>query len=139
MKPSADIHPQRNLELDFGFDSLERVELLSTVQETFQVQIPDESAAQIFTVEELVEAVEERLTGETAERDVRLSWKTILREPLQPEDLHRVQQLLEPQPLIEFAFYLVAKLVYVLSLVFFRLKVTGKNNLPHEYPYLICP
>jgi len=23
--------------------------------------------------------------------------------------------------------------------VFFRLKVTGKNNLPHEYPYLICP
>jgi len=139
MKPSADIHPQRNLELDFGFDSLERVELLSTVQETFQVQIPDESAAQIFTVEELVEAVEERLTGETTEKDVRLSWKTILREPLQPEDLRRVQQLLEPQPLIEFAFYLVAKLVYVLSLVFFRLKVTGKNNLPHEYPYLICP
>ena len=139
MKNNADIHPQWNLELDLGFDSLERVELLSTIQETFQVQISDESAAQIFTVEELVEAVEERLTGETAEKDVRLSWETILREPLQPEDRRRLQQLLEPQPVTEFAFYLVAKLVYILSLVFFHLKVTGKNNLPHKYPYLICP
>jgi long-chain acyl-CoA synthetase len=139
MKTHADIHPQRNLELDLGFDSLQRVELLSTVQETFQIQISDESAAQIFSVEELVEAVATRLGGETSERDVRLSWEAILREPLQPEDRRRVQQLLEPQPLIEFAFYLTAKTVYILSLILFRLKVKGRKNLPHEYPYLICP
>ncbi len=139
VKAHADIHPQANLELDLGFDSLQRVELLSTVQETFQIQISDESAAQIFTVEELVEAVETRLGKETSERDVRLSWETILREPLQPEDRRRVQQLLEPQPLTEFAFYLTAKTVYILSRVFFRLKVKGRKNLPHDYPYLICP
>jgi long-chain acyl-CoA synthetase len=111
MKTHTDIHPQSNLELDLGFDSLQRVELLSTIQETFQVQISDDSAAQIFTVEELVEAVESRLGRETSEREV----------------------------LTEFAFYLTAKTVYILSLLLFRLKVKGRKNLPHEYPYLICP
>jgi len=139
MKKEAVIHPQMNLELDLGFDSLERVELLSTLQENFKIQIPDEETVQIFTVQELVAAIEERLTGEVAGGDVRLSWRAILEEPLQPEDRQRVQQILAPKPVTEFAFYLTAKLVHILAIVLFRLKVKGRKHLPHEYPFLICP
>ncbi|MDA2934126.1 AMP-binding protein [Acidobacteria bacterium AH-259-D05] len=139
MKKTSVIHREMNLELDLGFDSLERVELLSTVQESCQVQISDESAAQILTVEELITAVEQRLFGEIQEsQEIRLSWSEILKEPLKPEDQQKVQEILAPKPVVEFAFYLVAKLVHFLTVVLFRLKVVGKKHLPQEYPYLIC-
>ncbi|MDA2928843.1 AMP-binding protein [Acidobacteria bacterium AH-259-O06] len=140
MKTTAEIHRKMNLELDLGFDSLERVEFLSTVQEAFQIQISDDSAAQIFTVEELVTAVEKRLAGEIGEgKGARLSWSEILQEPLQPQDREKVQQILKPNPAAEFAFYLTAKLTHLLTKALFRLKVKGRNCLPGEYPYLICP
>ena len=140
MKTTPVSRREMSLELDLGFDSLERVELLSTIQEVCQVQISDEESAQILTVEELVAAVERTPAGELREdRGGRLSWSEILKEPLQPEDQKKVQDILAPKPLVEFAFYLVAKLTYLLSVVFFRLKVEGKENLPREYPFLICP
>ncbi|MEE2840044.1 MAG: AMP-binding protein [Acidobacteriota bacterium] len=140
MKKTPVSRREMSLELDLGFDSLERVELLSTIQELCQVQISDEATAQILTVEELVAAVEQTPAGELEEdREVRLSWSEILKEPLQPEDQRKVQEILAPKPLTEFAFYLVAKLTYILSVVFFRLKVEGREHLPREYPYLICP
>ena len=140
MKKTPVSRREMSLELDLGFDSLERVELVSTIQELCQVQISDEAATQILTVEELVAAVEQTPTGELQEdREVRRSWSEILKEPLQPEDQKKVEEILAPKPLTEFAFYLVAKTTYLLSVVFFRLKVKGRENLPREYPYLICP
>ncbi len=104
------------------------------------MQISDEAATQILTVEELVAAVEQTPTGELQEdREVRRSWSEILKEPLQPEDQKKVEEILAPKPLTEFAFYLVAKTTCLLSVIFFRLKVKGRENLPREYPYLICP
>ena len=139
MKKTPAIHREMNLELDLGFDSLERVELLSTVQEACQIQISDESAAQILTVEELVTAVEQRLAGEIQEREeVRLSWSEILKEPLQAEDQQKVQEILAPKPIVEVAFYLLAKVVHLLAIVLFRLKARGKEHLPRDFPYLIC-
>ncbi|MEE8350022.1 MAG: AMP-binding protein [Acidobacteriota bacterium] len=140
MKTTPVSSKKMSLELDLGFDSLERVELLSTIQDLCQVQISDEESSQILTVEELVATVERTPPTDLREsRSDRLSWSEILQEPLQPEDQKKLQEILAPKPLTEFAFYLVAKLTYVLSVVFFRLKVQGKEHLPREYPYLICP
>lgn len=140
MKSTPVSRKEMSLELDLGFDSLERVELLSTIQELCQVQISDEDSAQILTVEELVAAVERTPPTEFREdRGERLSWSEILKEPLKPEDQKKVQDILAPKPLTEFAFYLVAKLTYLLCVIFFRLKVKGREHLPHDYPYLICP
>jgi len=44
-----------NLELDLGMDSLARVEMLVALEEMFGVEIPDEAAAECFTVAEVVE------------------------------------------------------------------------------------
>jgi len=51
-----------NLELDLGMDSLARVEMLVALEEMFGVEIPDEAAAECFTVREVVEHLQ-RLRG----------------------------------------------------------------------------
>lgn len=140
LKPKVGIHEKMNLELDLGFDSLERVELLSTVQEFHQIRISDDDAAEILTVEELVSAIDKRLSGEiSGEKETPHSWAEILAESLQSEDQEKLFQILRTKPITEFAFYIVSKLVLILSCVLFRLKIKGKDLLPRDYPYLLCP
>jgi long-chain acyl-CoA synthetase len=47
-----------HLELDLGMDSLARVEMLVALEETFNVKIPDEAAAECFTVREVIERLQ---------------------------------------------------------------------------------
>ncbi len=140
MKQVPAISQRMNLELDLGFDSLERVELLSTTQEAFQIEIRETDASGIFTVEELVSAIEKQLsTGQPQGEEVLLSWAQILSQPLKLEDEQKVEEILVSNPLVELLFYLTAKLIHLLCRVFFRLKIDGRENLPHQYPFLICP
>ncbi len=140
MKNAPVIHREMNLELDLGFDSLQRIELLSSVQESFKTHISDEVAIEIFTVEDLLGAVERGRQGETFQgRELPVSWREILREPLGPEDQKKVEEILRPRPIASLAFYLTAKVTLLLVKILFRLKVKELDHLPREYPYLICP
>ncbi|MBI2000062.1 MAG: AMP-binding protein [candidate division NC10 bacterium] len=47
-----------NLELDLGMDSLARVEMLVALEGMFDVKIPDEAAAECFTVREVIERLQ---------------------------------------------------------------------------------
>ena len=49
--------PEANLELDLGLDSMERVELMTELEQRFGVQLTDDQAHQILTVGQLIEAV----------------------------------------------------------------------------------
>jgi acyl carrier protein len=49
--------PAARLEQDLGADSLARVELLLLLEEEFQIDIPDEEAAEITTVQELIDYI----------------------------------------------------------------------------------
>ncbi|MDP2322382.1 MAG: AMP-binding protein [Acidobacteriota bacterium] len=51
------LRPDANLELDLGLDSMERVELLTELEHRFQVKVPQAATHEIFTVQQLVEAV----------------------------------------------------------------------------------
>jgi acyl carrier protein len=51
------IRPHTTLAADLGADSLQLVELIMALEVEFQVDIPDEDAAEISTVEQLVEYV----------------------------------------------------------------------------------
>lgn len=140
MKKAPVVHRDMNLELDLGFDSLERVEFLSNLEQVFQIRVADERAAEILSVKDLLTAVEEQLSLETAEaRDPQLSWQAILQEPLEAEMDRKVHKILRRKPLVEVLFYLLLRLDYFLCKLFFRLKVTGKRHLPRRYPFLICP
>ena len=42
---------------DFGFDSLDKVEFMMTVEEEFDIAVPDEEAEKITTVRQAVQAI----------------------------------------------------------------------------------
>ena len=139
-KKTALVNREMNLELDLEFDSLERVELLSNVEKTFRIQIPEDQAAEIFIVKELTAAVEKNLVDPSVQTaETPLSWEEILREPLDAETKQKVQHTLRRRVVVETIFYLAAKLAYLLARLLFRLKVRGMLHLPQRYPFLICP
>ena len=134
------INRSMNLELDLGFDSLGRVEFFSTVQENLGVQISDGAAAEIFTVEDLVHLVVDLLGGKDVQgKEVRQSWTEILNQAFDEADAQKVREILVRRPVMETIFYLTAKLVHLLSKILFRIKVTGRENLPRNYPFMLCP
>jgi acyl carrier protein len=53
----AMIWPDATLAGDLGADSLDLVSLILAIEDQFQVDIPDEEAAEILTVEQLTEHV----------------------------------------------------------------------------------
>ena len=52
------ITPQSRLIDDLGADSLDRVELIMALEETFGIEIPDEDAEKIVTVQNAVDYIQ---------------------------------------------------------------------------------
>ena len=55
------IHPDHHLRDDLGLDSMAVIELLYRIEETFNLQIPDEDLAGLTSVEDVIHYVEGRL------------------------------------------------------------------------------
>ena len=69
-----DIHPDDNLELDLGLDSMERVELLTDMAHRLGAEVEDSAASEVYTVRELVEIVR-RSIGKNAR--LASGWHTV--------------------------------------------------------------
>ena len=54
------IDPNMNLELDLGFDSMERVELLASLEQALSLQLPDDFGGEIHTVRDLITRLEQQ-------------------------------------------------------------------------------
>ena len=72
-------------------------------------------------------------------KEVRQSWTEILNQAFDEADAQKVGEILVRRPVMETIFYLTAKLVHLLSKILFRIKVTGRENLPRNYPFMLCP
>lgn len=57
----TEVSPETSFVNDLGADSLDVVELVMALEEEFTLEIPDEDAEQITTVEEAVEYIESKL------------------------------------------------------------------------------
>lgn len=132
-KGDAALRPDANLELDLGLDSMERVELLTELEQRFGVKVPEAVVHEITTVRQLVEAV--RPQGETAGGAVDAAWSTLLADVPPPTD-PVLGRLLEPRPVATRLFWLAARLA---GRLLTRVDVTGLDHLPAKGPYLICP
>ncbi|MCI9414440.1 MAG: acyl carrier protein [Clostridiales bacterium] len=55
------INPETNIADDLGADSLDVVDLLMSLEDEFDVEIPDEEAEHVRTVGELVAYIEEHM------------------------------------------------------------------------------
>jgi long-chain acyl-CoA synthetase len=128
------LDPAMNMELDLGFDSLGRVELLALAEARVGTHIPEQEATRIFTLGELIDAFEaSSATEATAGR----SWKEILN--IDPDDALNNHYILSSRPLLNPFMFVVMRIMKLLSQILFHLRYTGLENLPRALPFLICP
>lgn len=132
------LRPTHSLELDLGLDSMQRVELLSRMEEELGGNVEESRLAEIYTIRDLIDAVLQSVAsgdGKPAARPAFAGWKAILAEdPDDPE----VLELVRPGHFKTTFWSLVFRLAQVVSLDLFDLKVSGIEKLPKSGPYLLC-
>ena len=130
------IHPGHNLELDLGLDSMQRVELLTALEQAMGGAVPEAQLAEIYTVRDLVDAVmASAQRGEGGERTAAPAWSTILDEPMSDPE---VLALAKPALAAEIFFFTLGRFIQMFALDRFDFKVRGLENLPQDGPYLLC-
>jgi long-chain acyl-CoA synthetase len=130
--------PTSNLELDLGFDSMERVELVVALEGELGAAVDEKLISQVYTVRELVDAIIQSRGGAatTGARPVTPGWDAVLATP--PDD-PRVLSVLNGSLLPTFAWFVLGKFVALFTRVFFRLRVSGKEKLPRKGPFILSP
>lgn len=58
---SDEITPDSSLSRDLGADNLDKIELILAVEEEFEIEIPNDEASKLETVQGLLDFVNERL------------------------------------------------------------------------------
>src|SRR5262245_27775612 len=139
------------LELDLGFDSLSRVELLGLAEAEIGTSVDEERTARIFTLGELIEALTEspRATKggpKPVPQNAALSasgpqsqtqWKELLdirpSDPLNKHYIHSSRTLLNP------TMFVLMRALQGLSKIGFSLSHSGVEKLPRSLPFVLCP
>jgi len=130
------LRPTHNLELDLGLDSMQRVELLSQLEEHLGGSVEESQLAGIYTLRDLVDGVLQSAASGSARAEARpafAGWKAILAEDPDPADVIS----LAPHPVSAAFWYLVARLIQVVALDRFHLQVRAIEKLPESGPYII--
>ncbi len=133
----AMMRPTLNLDLDLGFDSMQRVELLTRLEEELGGNVEESQLTEIYTVRDLVDAVLQSAAegaGRPGTRVTFAGWKSILAED--PEDPD-VVALAHPNRVNDTFWYLFSRLMQVAALDLFDLKVSGLDKLPKTGPCII--
>ncbi len=129
--------PDANLELDLGFDSMERVELLTELEQRFRTKVAQQAAVEIFTVRQLVAAIgdaNDEPDGASL-HDTERSWGAILRD-LPPDSDPVLSGLLERRRFASPMLWLLGRLVKPLVA---RVDLSGAENLPAGGAFIISP
>ena len=131
------MRPTLNLELDLGLDSMQRVEVLSHLEETLGGDLEESQLAEIYTVRDLVDAVLQSAAtgaGGPGKRPTFAGWKAILAEdPDDPE----VLALAHPSWWNDTFWFLMTRMFQLIALDRFDLKVSGLEKLPKRGPFIL--
>ena len=140
VKDTETIHPSMSLELDLGLDSLSRAEVFASIEQAFATTFDGDEAAQALTISDVVKLVQDHVGEAETSADITqdLNWGKIVRES--EPDFPEVQGILRDAPLfLPFAFF-VYKGFNLFSRVFFKLEVSGLEELKKmKRPFLITP
>ena len=133
------IHPQVNLEIDLGLDSLARAECFASVEQSLGIELKPEEVSNAQTVGELVQLANAKISGKppsVGPASAEFHWRDVLAAI--PEGLPEVKKLHRPG-LMRFA-YVVLRLIHLGARLLFRMEVKGREVLMQlEPPYLVCP
>jgi long-chain acyl-CoA synthetase len=131
------LRPTHNLELDLGLDSMQRIELLSQIEEQIGGNVEESQLAGIYTVRDLVDAVLQSAASGAAAPGTRTTfagWKAILAEE---PDANEILSLVRPQPISAAFWYMVSRLIQVIALDRFDLHVSGIEKLPKNGAFIL--
>ena len=131
------LRPTLNLELDLGLDSMQRVELLSRLEEELGGNLEESQLTEIYTVRDLVDAVLQSAAsgaGSPGTRATFAGWKSILAED--PDDPD-VLALAHPNRVTDTFWFLLSRLMQMIARDRSHLKVSGLEKLPASGPYII--
>jgi long-chain acyl-CoA synthetase len=133
------VRPDDNLELDLALDSMERVELLTVLEERHGTRVTPEVRATIFSVRQLLEAVEAAPAAEGKEDAggaAELPWTSLLASDTNPA---LAADLSRRRPATEVLLFVGLRIVHVLSRLVLRFRVRGLEHVPARGPFLLCP
>jgi long-chain acyl-CoA synthetase len=136
-KNKQNVRPDANIELDLGMDSMERVELLTHLEQMFGTEVPDEVAQKIYTVRELVEAVRPQGEGGAAAGAGGDVWAKLLADA--PDDDPVLRELLRPRLHVALVMFTALRLCYAAAWLLLGFRVRGREHLPKDAPFLLCP
>lgn len=145
-KDAERIHPQMNLEIDLGLDSLARAEVFAALENAFSTEFEGEEAAQALTVRDVVNlfrvhalACENGQSESwTLNKNTDLNWSKIVKQA--DDDLPELRSVLKNRPLFSPFAFTVYKGFNLFCKGFMRLEVQNIEHLKQlERPFLICP
>ncbi|MBD3223734.1 MAG: AMP-binding protein [Caldithrix sp.] len=118
------VFPDAHFEIDLGMDSLDKVSLLTFLQNTFGVNISENKLLEHFTVEKISDYVKEKRTRLSVET---VHWASILKEKV---DINL--------PRSWFTHNIIKVISGIFMKLYFRIKASGFKNLPSG-PFIMAP
>lgn len=136
-KNAPEIRPADNLELDLGFDSMQRIEVLVALEQELGGDVEESRLAEIYTVRDLVDAVLVSASegkAPAAARTPAAGWEVLLQEePTDPD----VLDLIRAKPVRETFWFLLSRLIAVFASDRFAFRLSGLEKLPAKGPYIL--
>lgn len=140
LKEDIQIQSTDNLELDLGLDSLQRIELVVSIEKEFIITLSETFAADIQTVGELVEKIKKLLQGAEGRgqrADITAKgFSAIL--SLEPSENEKRSVGLKQGALEWLIVSILVRAIKLFLKIFFRLEVKGIENIPAG-PFIITP
>ncbi len=134
------IHPDMNLEIDLGLDSLARAETFAALEHAFSTEFEGDEAAKALTVRDAAALIEKHVgrSEDIGPVSTDLNWSKIVKET--GDDLPEIQPILKKQTAFLFFAFSVYKIFNLIFRIFLRLDVQGSEQFKTmKRPFLVCP
>ena len=132
-KKQGEIHPDDNLELDLGLDSMERVELVVALESALGAEAEESQLANVYSVRELVNTLLQH-RGATASQ--RTGWDAVFASETSDEE---VKETLKLSSILTMFWFVTARLARYVCQIFYRIQISGLENIPEERPFIFSP
>ncbi|MEI8350560.1 MAG: AMP-binding protein [Candidatus Omnitrophota bacterium] len=142
VKLERQIYPSDHIELDLGIDSLGRVELIITLEQTLNIRIPNELMTKVFTVKELILEIEKLVPSEGVQRESiqelksQTLWNEILNENPAKNIIKKLN--LAPNSMTVLGMLLFSKILRLMFRLIWGLKVDGAENISRTGKCILC-
>jgi len=127
-----------NLELDLGFDSIAKINLLLEVEKELKIKLPDSFMSEIVCVKDIIEKIEKLTFKETTDYENVRNIEDLILQPPELSDLRQINQRNKKLNLLKEC--LVYFWVKFLTKVCFFIDITGMELIENKRdPFILAP